>query len=106
MTRATARAVLAAALGGCASVPNPEDEALERYYRANELFERKLYREAIPHYEFALSIRDRLKDAYYRLSRCYEEVGDDSRAIAWLENARRCGASRACTPAGGMRTRP
>ncbi len=85
-----AGAVVGAALAaGCAAAPTPEEQALERYERANALFEQRLYREAIPHYEFALSVRDRLKDAYHRLSRCYEAVGEEGRALDVLERARR-----------------
>jgi len=89
MRRAWAWAALGAALAGCSPAPAPDEEALERYHRANNLFERRLFREAIPDYEFALSIRDRLKDAYYRLALCHEELGEESRAIGVLERARR-----------------
>ncbi len=89
MRIAWAWAALGAALAGCASRPDPDEEALGRYHQANDLFERRFFREAIPHYEFALSVRDRLKDAYYRLSLCHEELGDVGQALAVLERARR-----------------
>jgi tetratricopeptide (TPR) repeat protein len=82
-------AILAAA--GCSrgGERTADDAALERYALAGDLFEKKRYREAILHYEYVLSVRDRIKDAYLRLAACHEALGSDGEAVAVLERARR-----------------
>lgn len=79
------------AMAGC---PPPvertrDDEALERYALAEDLFARSLYREAIPHYEFVVSARDLIREAWIRLSACREALGEEGEALAVLERARR-----------------
>ena len=74
---------------GCGTPPAPDEAALERYYAANALFDEGRFAEAVPHYEFAISARDRLKDAYHRLAYCHEVLGDEARAVQVFEKARR-----------------
>ncbi len=82
-------AVLAAA-GGCASGAAPPDEvALERFEAGNALVAAGRLAEAVPHYEFAVSNRDRFKEAYYRLAYCHEVLGDESRAVGTYEKVLR-----------------
>jgi tetratricopeptide (TPR) repeat protein len=70
----------------CSSMPPAPDEvALERYARAEPLYEQGRYAEAVPHYEFCVSSRDRFKEAYYRLAYCQEQLGQEGKAVATLE---------------------
>lgn len=80
---------LALALAGCPSAPPPapDEEALERFRLANEHFEAGRFREAIPHYRFVTETRDQILEAYWRLSWCYEVLGDEPEAIRTLERA-------------------
>src|SRR5438876_4950976 len=82
-----ALAAAAALLGGCGASPTTDETAGERYHEANALFERGRYDDAIPMYESAISVRDRLKDAYYKLAYCYEARGEESHAVEALEKA-------------------
>lgn len=70
---------------GCASAPAPEEVALDRYYEAEALFEQGRHEEAVPHYEFVISVRDRLKTAYHHLAECHERLGRESEAVGVLE---------------------
>jgi tetratricopeptide (TPR) repeat protein len=79
----------AALLGGCAAAATPDEAALERYYDANALFNQGRYAEAIPLYESVIPVRDRLKDAYYKLAYAYEVRGEESRAVESLEKVLR-----------------
>ena len=79
--RSTALAAAVALLGGCS--------ASGGYLEANSLFEQGRYAEAIPLYERAVSGRERLKEAYYRLAYCYEVRGEESRAVEKLEQVLR-----------------
>jgi tetratricopeptide (TPR) repeat protein len=89
MRRAAILGAILAAAGCSRAERTADDEALERYALACDLFEKKRYREAIPHYEHVLSVRDRIKDAYVRLAACHEALGSDGEAVAVLERARR-----------------
>jgi tetratricopeptide (TPR) repeat protein len=80
-------AMAAALLAGCAAGATPDEAAVERYHEANGLFEKGWYAEAIPLYESVISVRDRLKDAYYKLAYCYEIRSEESRAVEALEKA-------------------
>ena len=82
-----ALAAAAALLGGCGASPTTDETAGERYHEANALFERGRYDDAIPIYESAIAVRDRLKDAYYKLAYCYEARGEESHAVEALEKA-------------------
>jgi tetratricopeptide (TPR) repeat protein len=84
-----AMAAAAAIFAGCCTGATPDELALERYYEANELFEKGRYAEAIPLYESVVSVRDRLKDAHYKLAYCYEVRGEESHAVEALEKALR-----------------
>ena len=84
------RAVLAAAfLGSCTTAATTDESAVERYHEANPLFEQGRYGEAIPLYESVVGVRERLKDAHYKLAYCYEVRGEESRAVEALERALR-----------------
>jgi len=82
-------AAAAALLAGCTAAATPEDTAIEKYNEANGLFARGFYSDAIPLYESAIAIRDRMKDAYHRLAYCYEVRGEESRAVETLEKVQR-----------------
>ena len=69
----------------CSRPPAPEDVAMERYQEAEELLAEGRYREAVPHYAYAIRARDRMKGAYHRLAFCWEKLGDQSRAVEVLE---------------------
>ena len=79
------------AVAGCAKPVERtrDDEALEQYALAEDLFARKLYREAIPHYEFVVAARELIREAWVRLAACHEALGADGEAVAVLERARR-----------------
>lgn len=79
----------AALLGGCSAAATPDEEALERYYAANGLFDQGRYGEAIRLYEQVVSRRDQLKDAHHKLAYCLEAGGEESRAVETLEKALR-----------------
>lgn len=81
--------VAAAFLGSCAATATTDEEAVERYHQANPLFDQGRYGEAIPLYEAVVSVRERLKDAHYKLAYCYEARGEESRAVEALERALR-----------------
>lgn len=87
MTRALAWGLLLAA--GCRTGVEaaPDEVAIERFEKANDLFENRRYGEAAPHYRYVISKRDRLKDAYHRLAYCLEVTGAGGEAITLLENA-------------------
>lgn len=72
-------------LAGCASAASPDEVALDRYYEANHLFGEQQYTRAARHYEFVISARDRLKDAYHKLAYCYEVRDREGDAVAVLE---------------------
>ncbi len=81
--------VAAAFLGSCTATATTDEEAVERYHQANPLFDQGRYVEAIPLYESVVSVRERLKDAHYKLAYCYEVRGEESRAVEALERALR-----------------
>lgn len=85
--RAGGGLLLLGLLAGCPAAipPAPDDVALERYHEANAHWEAGKFAEAIPLYEFVLSRRDRIREAYHRLSWCYEVLGQEERAILTLE---------------------
>ncbi len=72
-----------------APAPTPDEEALDRYTEAEQLFESRQYREAVPLYEFVIAKRDRLMDAYHKLARCHEALGEADKAIDVLRQALR-----------------
>lgn len=82
-------ALAAAFLGSCTATATTDEEAVERYHQANPLFDQGRYGEAIPLYEAVVSVRERLKDAHYKLAYCYEARGEESRAVEALERALR-----------------
>lgn len=82
-----ALALLTAGCGGTSAAP--DEVALERFEEGNALFAQGRYAEAAPHYEFAVSVRDRFKEAHYRLAYCREQTGDESGAVAALEKVLR-----------------
>ena len=85
------RAAVLVLLAGCGGemLPAPDEVALVRLQEANELFERGAFAEAVPRYEFVIKHRDLVKEAYHKLARCHESLGDVPRAIEILEKARR-----------------
>jgi tetratricopeptide (TPR) repeat protein len=82
-------AVAAVLVAGCATSATPDELAGEKYHEANGFFAQGRYSEAIPLYESAIAIRDRMKDAYHRLAYCYEIRGEESRAVETLEKVLR-----------------
>ncbi len=86
MKPAVAALLLAA---GCGGAPAPDEVALDRYHAANRLFDQGRWAEAAPHYEYVISARERLKDAYTRLSWCHERLGREADAVTALEKLRR-----------------
>ena len=82
-------AVAAVLVAGCSASATPDELAGEKYHEANGLFARGFYSDAIPLYESAVAIRDRMKDAYHRLAYCYEVRGEESRAVETLEKVLR-----------------
>jgi tetratricopeptide (TPR) repeat protein len=78
-----------ALLAGCGAPPAPDEVALERYHAANRHYEEGRWAEAVPHYEFVISARERLKDAYHRLAWCQERLGREAEAVTALEKLRR-----------------
>ena len=89
MRSAVAAAAVVLLAGGCTTTATTDEAALERYQEANPLFSQGRYAEAIPLYESVVSVRDRLKDAHYKLAYCYEVRGEESRAVEALERALR-----------------
>jgi tetratricopeptide (TPR) repeat protein len=84
-------AALALALvAGCSKLPpSPDEVALLEFEDGERLFERGLYEEAIPHYEFVVAKRDQWMDAHHRLADCHAGLGREGTAVAVLEKARR-----------------
>ena len=75
---------------GCSGTSAAPDEiALDRFETANGMVADRRYEEAIPHYQFVVAKRDRLKDAWHRLAYCLEKMGRTSEAIAAYEGALR-----------------
>ncbi len=73
--------------GGCwpAHPEAPEEAALERYDAAEDLFKAGRYADAAPEYEAVIHARSRWKDAYVKLSRCHEALGNRNEAIVTLQ---------------------
>ena len=82
-------AVAAVLAAGCTTAATPDEAAGERYHEANGYFEQGRYSEAIPIYESAVAVRERMKPAYHRLAYCYEVRGEESRAVETLERVLR-----------------
>lgn len=82
-----AAVLLALVAGGCvpAAEPTPEELALEVYEVAEEAFAARRYADAAPDYEFVIAARDRWKDPYVKLSRCYDALGRPDDAVAILK---------------------
>jgi len=75
-----------AGLAGCSDPPPaPDEAALERYEEANLLFEAGRYADAAPLYASVIPVRDRLKDAYFKLATCHEKLGREDLAVEVLE---------------------
>jgi tetratricopeptide (TPR) repeat protein len=75
-----------AGLAGCAApLPAPDEAALERFEEANVLFATGRYADAAPLYASVIPVRDRLKDAYFKLATCHEKLGQEDRAVEVLE---------------------
>ena len=70
----------------CATPTDPEEIAKERYQEAESLLADGRYREAVPHYAYAVQARKRMKGAYHGLAFCWEKLGDESRAVEVLVN--------------------
>jgi Flp pilus assembly protein TadD len=82
--------ILALLAGGCAaSPPAPDEEALVTYEEAGRLYAEGRWAEAAALYESVLAVRDRIRDAYHRLARCRQELGDEAAAAEVLERALR-----------------
>ena len=81
---------LAVFIAGCSGRLVPDDElAIPRFETANGLVADHEFAEAIPHYQFVVTHRDRLKDAWHRLAYCLEKTGRTSEAISAYEGALR-----------------
>lgn len=65
--------------------PAPEEQALEVYDSAEDHFKDGEYDEAAREYEFVIQARDRWKDAYLKLARCYEATDRREKAIDVLD---------------------
>ena len=63
----------------------PEQVARELWLKGRELMEQGNYREAIEHFEQATEKAPKYNPPYYRLSLCYEQIGETEKA---LENYR------------------
>ena len=79
--------VLLLCLMGCwpTHAPAPEEEALDLYDHAEQLFAEKRYAEAAPEYEEVIRHRNRWKDPHVKLARCYEATGRRAQAIRAIE---------------------
>ena len=75
------------AAGGCWPThdPAPEEEAIGIYESAEKEYGAGRYAEAAPGYEFAIKHRNRWKDPYVKLARCYEAMGRRDDAVRTLE---------------------
>lgn len=73
-----------AALAGCAGA-GIDEEALQRFHRAEALFARERWGAAIDDYEFVIRWRPMIREAYFHLATCYEKLGNERAAIATLE---------------------
>ena len=88
--RSITTAVLAVLIAGCSGREvSPDELAIPRFETANGLVASGEYEEAIPHYRFVVTHRDRLKDAWHRLAYCLEKTGRTSEAISAFEGALR-----------------
>jgi tetratricopeptide (TPR) repeat protein len=75
---------LLATFASCAT-SGVDELAYEKYVEANRYFEGGRYAEAIPLYEFVIRHRDRILDAYRRLSYSHEMEDHPSEAMTALE---------------------
>lgn len=63
----------------------PEDTALDRYETAEILYRAECWEDAVPRYEYVIKHRERWKEPYLKLSRCYEELGRRDDAVKTLK---------------------
>jgi tetratricopeptide (TPR) repeat protein len=71
------------------AAPAPEELALDRYREGDAYFAQGHYDRAVPHFEYVVSARERMKDAHYKLAYCHEAMGRDADATAVLEKVLR-----------------
>ena len=85
------RSTILLLLAGCCGPnlpPAPDDIAYMRWEAANRFYAEGRWAEAAPEFEYVTAKRDRVRDAWWRLSECREKLGDRAGAAAamagWL----------------------
>lgn len=80
MRRAGALLLLLAAGCGAPPPPAPDEIALGRYTEATRLYGEGRWAEAAAEFEAVVAVRDRIRDAWWRLADCREKLGDRAAA--------------------------
>ena len=78
--------ILALLTAGCGNPPPPapDELALGRYEEGQRLFGEGRWAEAAVEFEAVVAVRDRIRDAWWRLADCHERRGDRPAAAAVL----------------------